>query len=325
MKTETGRQVVSFHLTLDPGVEGIASILDQVAGLMIQRVQSGEDLVEIEGKTMIFGFIDAEIRKSGNGMDCLCLLALCADKEGADPAWFNTTDGSLRSLLKGANEANATTAHLVIALRPAQVNGRRHAGILEVATNVGRTRVRAGFNRTLKAAARLGELVAEDKRTGKRVPLKPTTTMELVASDKIKQQARGGQIKSIILYDRNVDNEGLDPPIGVIPKRRQMTLKVDLPRGEQIVDFLNRLKPWATAKGFDDMYVAWEHSDEEQGDSVAESPKSESARIDLRLEDVGEMAFARRRYVQLDEKLPEAQSELHDGLLRKMLSLIDSE
>lgn len=324
MKSEKGRQVASFHLDVDPGVDGVSSVLGSIAHLVVERVSSGVDLVITENDTLWFGFIDARIMQSPKGNACLCLLALAADKEGVEPALFDTKNRTLKLIEKGEDDGTASTAHVVLSVAPRNFNGRSHAGLIEVATNVGRARVKSALNRTLKAVARDGDLRAKSIRSGNEVMIKPSVKMDLVTSDKLKSEIQTGKIKSLKLYDRSIDVAAFDPPVGVEPRRREMFLKASPIEGESMVDLLNRVKRWAFSKGFQDMYVEWER---DQGSSHADEilGLTDSARIDLKIADVGELMFAKRRYVKLDAKLAEAHEKLDDSMVEAMLSFIDEE
>lgn len=324
MKSEKGRQVASFHLDVDPGVDGVTSVLNTVAHLVVERVGAGVDLVITENDTLWFGFIDAQIATSPEGKQCLCLLALAADKEGVEPALFDTKRRTLRLIEKGEDDGTASTAHVVLAIEPRNFNGRSHAGLIEVAGNVGRARLKSALNRTLKAVARDGELRAKNPRSGNEVLVKPSVKMDLVTNDKLAAEAKSGRIKSLKLYDRSVDTSAFDPPAGVEPRRREMVLKAAPLAGESFVDLLNRVKVWATGQGFQDMYVEWERDHESPHEEQALG-LTDSARIDLKIEDVGELMFAKRRYVKLDAKLAEAHESLHDAMLTAMLSFIDED
>lgn len=57
------------------------------------------------------------------------------------------------------------------------------------------------------------------------------------------------------MIDARAVDGGFDPPQGVEVRRREMALRVAPPAGERVTDFLNRIKPWAQANGFEEMYV----------------------------------------------------------------------
>lgn len=321
MKSETQRQVAYFDLDIASDTPGVVLPIDDLAQKIVERVESGDAWADIEGGRLHFRFLDARVCHTAAGQACLALLALCADKEGADPALWNSRAKVIKQLSKGEDDANASTAHIVIRLSPIRLGGITFPGLMEIANNVGQSRFRGHLAREIRTI--INNEGWEVRRENKPpLKLKSKIALNLVANDKLKREANAGRIRSVVLYDTKASSKDFDPPEGMTPTRREMRLRLDGHDGESPLETLQRLKPWAKDQGFNKIYVQWERPQETAAEGLI-TDETASATIDLSLQDIGEMLFAKRVFVALEQKLGEAQSALHEELLTKMLVHVD--
>lgn len=314
MKMKRARQVAHYHMTLESGVDGAPLDMAALADVLVQAVQDGRCVSRINNERQVMGFVDAQTTNDDDNNQYLTLLALIGDADGADPVAVNPRDlRAFNRLEINDNNLRCTTAHILIDLSPTEPHGLKHAVLIEVAVGLGKSQITPALQRHVKAIAHEhGFTVA--RAPGDEVIVKPRVTLDLCLDENMAEAARHGRLKSIILYGEIEDNE-LDPPPGVMPTRKQLTLKVGPPAGGAI-DFLNRVvKPWALGHQFTDMYVKWETADQPADGAVP----SAGQRLSLAVEDVGAVALSKRHVVNLDDDLPEGQADISDELIAKMM------
>jgi hypothetical protein len=150
---------------------------------------------------------------------------------------------------------------------------------------------------------------------GNDVKARPTIDMDAVASERLKKGMKDGKLREVTLIDSTFHEEGFDAPDAVKIKRREMSLKVDVPVGKTIHQALEAVRPWARDKGFDQMYVTWERA--KPTDAIVESLRAtpERAKIDLAQADIGETLFAQKEFVRLELPLTDLCLDLSDELV----------
>jgi hypothetical protein len=143
-----------------------------------------------------------------------------------------------------------------------------------------------------------------------------------VASDTLRQSIRQGSLKEVTLIDASALDRGFDAPAPVKVRRREMSLKVDVPVGQTIENVLNQIRPWAREQGFDEMYVRWTRPRTGGDDENVTASEPERAKINLAQEDIGETLFAKKEFISLKVPLADLCVEPSEEMLNGMLAIL---
>jgi len=320
MKNDRERQIVYFDLTINTDPPGRIYDPQEVAKYLVERVEADLCVRRIEADRYMLSIARARIEQDADGHSVLAMLFIFADPDAADAANMHLETRAVRLFEKLDGEGRAFSAHAVMDLRPRVGNTFRV--LLENAERLGKTRVQQMLHREIKQVFKDKEITVADA-DGEDVPAKAAVSLSTVASERLRAGVQAGTLSEVRLIDAIVDDQGFDAPAGVEVRRREMSLKVDVPVGQQIVDFLAELRPWGLRQGFDKMYVEWKTPVADEGDEMlALRTRTERAKIDLAQADVGETLFARKEFVTLEQRLNELSVEISDELLGKMIALL---
>jgi hypothetical protein len=207
-------------------------------------------------------------------------------------------------------------------LTPRHENGRIFRVLLEHAERLGKTRVRAELHSHIRQVFKDKEITVETV-DGDEVVARPSIVLHAIANERLRAGIAEGTLQEVKLIDTHVPEGGFDAPDPVVIKRREMSLKVEVPLGQQVDDVLNVIRPWARGQGFDEMYVRWmpaAHDDDAIAGGVARTPQA--AKINLEQDDIGETLYAQKEFVSLEHALSDLSTEISDELINAMLLML---
>ena len=321
MQSRLERQIVYFDLTLNTNPPGRLPAMTELARYLKERVDADFCTSLIESERYLISITQARMLRKANGGAALGLLFAFADPDAADPANMHLETREVRFFDKLEGEGRAVSAHAVMDLEPRFVGDQVFRVLLENADRLGKTRVKQMLARQFAQVFKDKELTVEN-RDGAEVRARPTVDLSAVASDRLKQGLKNGRLKEVKLIDSTLHEDGFDAPEAVEIRRREMSLKVDVPAGKTITDALETIRPWAREKGFDRMYVEWERAKEPGAEQTLSRSASERAKIDLAQADIGETLFAKKEFVTLECSLPDLCQDFSDELLDAMLAIL---
>lgn len=322
MQNQKLRQVVFFDLNLTTSPAGALPPAAELAGYLKERVDAGLCVRLIEAERYLIGIVEAEIVQKPGGGQALALLFVFADPDAADPANMHLHTREVRRFAKQAGEGRAVSAHVLIDLQPRVFGGSIFRVLLENAERLGKTRVRSELQREFKQVFADKEITVENV-DGDDVSATPKIDMSAVAGDRLRQGVANGTLKEVRLIDARAIDRDFDAPEPVQVRRREMTLKVEVPLGQRVEDVLEAIKPWARANDFQEMYVRWVPAIEGDADAVRPPREAERAKINLAQDDIGETLYARKEFIALETPLGDLCDELSDDLVGAMVEMLE--
>ncbi len=323
MKDQRFRQVVFFDLKLDTTPPGRLPPMREIAEYLIERIDAGLCTRLVERERYLISIQHGQILEKADGSHALALLFAFADPDAADPANMHLRTGAVRRFEKLAGEGRAISAHALIDLTPRHENGRIFRVLLEHAERLGKIRVRTELHKNFKRVFEDKEITVEDAN-GEEVKARPKIDLDAVASDRLRQGIAQGTLKEVKLIDTSALAADFDAPDPVKIRRREMTLKVDVPLGQQVAQVLEAIKPWARGQGFNEMYVQWvPAAPAGQDDDLGLANEPQKAKINLAQDDIGETLYARKEFVELADPLGDLSTEISEELIGGMLRMLD--
>jgi hypothetical protein len=141
---------------------------------------------------------------------------------------------AVRRFAKEQGEGRAFSAHALLDLTPREFGGSVFRVLLENAERLGKTRVKAELARQFKEMFAEKEITVENV-DGDDVPAKPKLDLDTIASERLRQGMREGELKEVKLIDAKAVDREWDAPEAVKVRRREMSLKVQVPVGQTIL------------------------------------------------------------------------------------------
>ncbi len=322
MQNQRLRQIVYFDLNLDTNPPGRLPPMADLAGYLIERIEAQLCTRLVESERYLISILRGRLERKENGDPVLALLFAFADPDAADPANMHLQTRVVRRFDKLEGEGRAVSAHAVIDLAPRHPQGRIFRVLLENADHLGKTRVRTELQAQFRQVFQDKEITVENA-DGDEVRARPKIDLDAIVSDRLRQGIADATLKEVTLIDTRVVDQGFDAPDPVKIRRREMSLKVDVPVGQRVQNVLDQIKPWAREQGFEEMYVRWIPAPAEprEGAAMAAS-EPQRAKINLAQDDIGETLYAKKEFIELELPLGDLCTDFSDELVRGMIRLL---
>jgi hypothetical protein len=307
------RWVIHSRIKLDPVPHDgpldmrLRDVLQRLEGLMtanraVHRVDGDQQSVRI-----------SDLRWYPNAEDpaIACMLLTYGDVRGSDPSFNNMDTGTVRTVRKGRNEANAVSAHLIMKLRARIVNGRRHyAALLEDIPGIGKTKIQPAITALLKNCPAFRYTDAENQAADAR----PKFILDPAESEDLASEVTRGTLKYFVLV-RDIPTTELDEETTI--EEVQETLKIK-PADPEVTGRLNitnlfgKVAALARRKRYNEVKVVYNRRD----------GRNRTISLDTPREDAEDFLIKKIDKIELNQSLEHARERISDELFNKMRAIL---
>ncbi len=235
MISDSYRFVFVLQSCLKPSVKEMDYVdINEVAPLLIDRVNKGESLKLYESETLLYRIRDAQIKDERY----FVMLISLGDKNVSDPSFENFETGTVRQVPKAVDEGQSYAAHMVIDLESLASDKPLNTVSLERVPGLSVGKVRMFLRHEIKQVFKKEYInVNSEKKTY-------TATLELDGhfSHTLGDALKTGTLKHVSLIEYETQQDGFDEPDYTVEKKNSIDVKInsETPRSKNLNVF-NRI------------------------------------------------------------------------------------
>ncbi|EGQ9248532.1 hypothetical protein F9H63_15115 [Vibrio parahaemolyticus] len=236
----------------------------------------------------------------------LTLLLQVADKKASDPAFSHFETGETRTEKKRENEGIASTAHLVISVKPNDNDFPNiYDAVLEEVSGVTKTIVSQALTKFLDDAT---DFDFKSPDSGKNIRCRPRASLQAHPSHALSEMLKKGWVTGFSVVKNRADDR-LDEFEGMSVEAEHLTIKVEKrSRAEKALEQIRKLQRFAINSKYSKIVVRYLDSNK----------RNKSLQISAREENIADKFFSKADKIILESDIEQCQRKIHEEFDRKL-------
>lgn len=296
------RYIIECSLKLSPFPDNAPSMtLEQCAPYLTELIDEGK-AVYVYQKEMC----SLRIKDYDYSDGYLTLLLQLADKKASDPAFSHFETGETRTEKKRENEGIASTAHLVIAVKPGNEDfPNMYDAVLEEVSGITKTIVGQALTKFFDEAT---DFDFKSPDTGRKIRCRPKVELEAHPSHALGEMLKKGWVTGFSVVKTKADAR-MDEDSGLKVEEEQLKIKVEKrSRSEKAMQQIKQLLDFAVDNKYSKVVVRY----------LDANKRHKSLPISAREKNVADMFFSKSDKITLASNIKQCEDKIHEELDEKL-------